>query len=452
MRAEVDEHHALVKDGLEAAREKNAMTAQGIDLELLSEIPRKLWKTAVLKAFTLMIHREYRWGSTNLRFRGNFVEVTCAYCEKRLLFTQYGYADLSILPEADSFLGEDDEKGISPFHKCVAMDAPSRRELFSRFMRWPRAFLCFRVQLLQITKAEIHPLAEDLYVPDVMIPRDMFVRNAYLEPEPLDPRANEPLYRDESIESPAEGFFVRCGYCRGHHPLHRMWIHRCEGPFVDVTDGYTPGVAICQLCVTRLEKTILNGDPIGCVECNWFAKFRKFVARDGLEGYQMYDHVTLKGTRNRVALEQRQSREYLEENARPVVRDLLNASRSRLADDEFVMGFQQDRMGLAVYSRRWISTANLNKWRDATIRWIDSIPDSEWPMFQLSLAQYTNTWYMLGEVQYQQGFLRGIPSVLKYPAQNFVLKPNWYWNSTWNRIEDGLVAATKDFKERNAKR
>ena len=135
-----------------------------------------------------------------------------------------------------------------------------------------------------------------------------------------------------------------------------------------------------------------------------------------------------------------------------MVRDLLNASRSRLADDEFVMGFQQDRMGLAVYSRRWISTANLNKWRDATIRWIDSIPDSEWPMFQLSLAQYTNTWYMLGEVQYQQGFLRGIPSVLKYPAQNFVLKPNWYWSSTWNRIEDGLVAAAKDFKERNAKR
>ena len=192
MRAEVDEYHALVKDVLEVAREKNAMTAQGIDLELLSEVPRKLWKTAVLKAFTLMIHREYRWGSTNLRFRGNFVEVTCAYCEKRLLFTQYGYADLSILPEADSFLGEDDEKGISPFHKCVAMDAPSRRELFSRFMRWPRAFLCFRVQLLQITKAEIHPLAEDLYVPDVMIPRDMVVRNAYLEPEPLDPRANEP--------------------------------------------------------------------------------------------------------------------------------------------------------------------------------------------------------------------------------------------------------------------
>ena len=79
------------------------------------------------------------------------------------------------------------------------LDTPSSRELFSRFMRWPRAFLCFRVQLLQITGAKLRPDAEDFYVPSVMIPRDMFVRNAYLEPEPAEPRVTEPVYRDESI-------------------------------------------------------------------------------------------------------------------------------------------------------------------------------------------------------------------------------------------------------------
>ena len=71
-------------------------------MKQLSEGLRKIWTTAVLKEFTLMILREYRWAATNLRFRVNYVEVTCAYCEKRLLFTQYGYADLSVIPEADS--------------------------------------------------------------------------------------------------------------------------------------------------------------------------------------------------------------------------------------------------------------------------------------------------------------------------------------------------------------
>ena len=85
---------------------------------------------------------------------------------------------MSVIPQAYSFTGEDDEKGNTPFEKCVNLDTPSRRELFSRFMRWPQALLCFRVQLLQITGAKLRRDAEDFYVPNVMIPRDMFVRNA----------------------------------------------------------------------------------------------------------------------------------------------------------------------------------------------------------------------------------------------------------------------------------
>ena len=139
--------------------------------------------------------------------------------------------------------------------------------------------------------------------------------------------------------------------------------------------------------------------PLGCMRCDTFAKFRKFVHRPGHEGWKLHTHVCIKGKWVRDAMMRYWTPAVIKEKGETRVRDLLHAPPSALMDgsylSSYVMGYYQFLNKDHCKSRRYISQdAKAEWWRHARIMFTDC--GNHWDLYvslRQAIAQYEQLWH-----------------------------------------------------------
>ena len=271
----------------------------GVDLNRLPPDVCSFWRTAVLKSISILCKDEYTWPISEYGFHRNLVIVRCGLCNLHVALTQYGY----IPPEQEERINKR-HKPASGFHKCTSITQTRSDELYARLMRWPRSMACFVASLLHAQNAPLKAGAPASTARGCLIPAYLWARTGLIEGAHT-PGEGELYYLDKSGDtaenplSPAEIMHVQCTFCTEYPALVDTWVHVCEP---QDSPGWDLVYILCKSCVDIVAGTLYKDDPLGCMRCDTFAKFRKFVHRTGHEGWKLHTHVCIKGKWDRDAM------------------------------------------------------------------------------------------------------------------------------------------------------
>ena len=76
---------------------------------------------------------------------------------------------------------------------------------------------------------------------------------------------------DRKAEDPMIGVRLRCARCYVFYPMCEILQHYCKNVVTD--NSYYVGIRICHGCLRELQGTVMEGIPLGCINCKRFCKF-----------------------------------------------------------------------------------------------------------------------------------------------------------------------------------